>query len=269
MEAMRLDAAQQAASPVEQFPPGAFDIDNAYRIQQQLIELRCQRGEQVCGIKLGFTSRAKMQQMGVEDLIWGQLTDAMQIEHGATLEQNSFGGRGLIHARAEPEIAFRLSRDIDHELDRKAARDSIESICAAIEVIDSRYQNFKFSLPDVVADNASSAAFCLGPWQDWQEFMQARAGSSGAAPLHLLGVRLAFGEQVVQCGCTAAVLGDPLESLVQASRLASAAGLVLRRGWVCLVGSPTAAEFLPRENPQPIRVRAEVATLPAVEFQLS
>ena len=81
------------------------NLEQAYQVQKEAIALRLLRREQRAGIKMGFTSRAKMIQMGVSDLIWGRLTDAMHLAAGAELPFGRF-----IHPRAEPEIAFRLAR---------------------------------------------------------------------------------------------------------------------------------------------------------------
>ena len=270
LQAEKLDLAQQTATATDQFPPNAFDIETAYQIQTDLIRRRLDRNESLCGIKLGFTSRAKMQQMGVDDLIWGRLTDSMQIPYDHSIDLTRFGGAGFIHPRAEPEICFRLGCDIDAPVDRQQALASIDAVCTAIELIDSRYENFKFSLPDVIADNASSAAFCLGPWQAWSEFEEARASEPAAPPIHLLGVAMTFGDRLVQTGSTAAILGDPIDSIVQASRLATRAGLSLPSGFLILAGSPTAAEFLPAQPAEgSITIEAQVATLPAARFHLA
>ena len=77
-----LDKAARTATAVPQFDTGAFDVDTAYAIQQASIANRFQRGEQLVGMKMGFTSRAKMVQMGVHDMICGRLTDQMMVEDG-------------------------------------------------------------------------------------------------------------------------------------------------------------------------------------------
>jgi 2-oxo-3-hexenedioate decarboxylase len=127
-----------------------FDLATAYRIQQAGIRLRQQRGERVVGLKLGFTSRAKMIQMGVDALIWGELTDAMQLSDGGRLDLAK-----LIHPRVEPEIAFITAIDIDRPLSLAEAGLALAGVAPALEIIDSRYRDFRFSLQDVVADNCS------------------------------------------------------------------------------------------------------------------
>ena len=86
-------------------------------------------------------------------MIIGQLTADMQLDASTPLVTSN-----CCHPRAEPEIAFRLSKDIEGVLDAQEVLDYVDGVASAIEVIDSRYENFKFSLEDVVADNCSSCA---------------------------------------------------------------------------------------------------------------
>ena len=120
----------------------------------------------------------------------------------------------------------------------------------ALEIIDSRFENFKFSLPDVVADNASSSGYVVGPWTE------------PFSEMYNLGIVMTINGKQVQCGSSAAILGDPLESLVNAVRLSSAAGEPLRAGWIVMAGAATAAEFLKAGD----RVEAEVQELGSVGF---
>lgn len=205
--AERLDAALLARKAVPQFGAG-FDVAAAYAIQRDLVARRLARGERMTGIKLGLTSEAKMRQMGVHEAIWGRLTDAMQLGDGGTVE---LGRR--IHPKVEPEVAF---------LVRGGA---IGAIAPAIEVIDSRYAGFKFTLPEVIADNTSAAAFVVGAWQPVPE---------GVDDLEVL---MEINGSVAQKGSTAAILGDPRRAFEDALRLAGP----LEDGWIVLAGAATAA----------------------------
>lgn len=204
-----------------------YTLAEAYKIQHELIAHRTAAGHPIVGVKMGFTSRAKMEQMGVDDMIIGQLTRDMWLDqdHPLVLSQ-------CIHPRAEPEIAFRLSCDVDKPLNAEEVHACVDGVAAAVEVIDSRYQNFKFSLEDVVADNCSSCAFALGPWCD--------------VPLGLNGLDmvLKFDGQVVDQGSSDAILEDPFEALAAATRLAYQHGIALKKGMVVLAGASTAAHFI-------------------------
>jgi 2-oxo-3-hexenedioate decarboxylase len=223
-----LDDAARHAKGVDQIDPdGEIALADAYQIQQASIEKRVARGERRVGIKMGFTSRSKMIQMGLHDVIWGRLTSAMQVEDGG---RTSFAK--YVHPRAEPEIAFVLKKALDGNVTAVEALAAVEAIAPAIEIIDSRYREFKFSLPDVIADNASSSGFVIGPWHDpHQDFSN-------------LGITLSLDGRVVQIGSTAAILGHPLRSLVAAARLSAAAGEPLQAGWVVMAGGATAAEWI-------------------------
>jgi len=246
-----LDAAARTATPIAQLSETglALDLAQAYAVQEESVARRLRRGEQMVGIKMGFTSRAKMQQMGVEDLIWGRLTDAMRIPRAVPLRLSRF-----IHPRAEPEIAFRLARPLSAAVSLDEARASVDGVAVAIEVIDSRYRNFRFSLSDVVADNSSSSAFTVGEWVD-----PARLGD---APVP---ITLSFDAVALQRGDSSAILGNPWQSLVEAARLAASAGIVLQPGWIVLAGAATAAEAL---RPG-VRVSAEAGALGSVAFTVS
>ncbi|WP_341720589.1 4-oxalocrotonate decarboxylase [Micromonospora sp. FIMYZ51] len=205
----RLDEA--AVSHTALAPFGAdvgLDVATAYLVQEALVARRQQRGETVVGLKLGLTSRAKMAQMGVDEVIWGRLTDAMRVTDGDTV---SLADR--IHPKVEPEVAFLVEGG------------AIAAVAPAIELIDSRYRDFRFTLPEVIADNTSASGFVVGPWRPVPDGVDN------------LGVLLEVDGRIAQVGSTAAILGDPRRALPEAARLAGK----LRDGWVLLAGAATAA----------------------------
>ncbi|MPZ26460.1 MAG: 4-oxalocrotonate decarboxylase [Micromonosporaceae bacterium] len=217
--AIRLDEAQQAGKAISQLTATTeLDVDTGYQIQAALVARRIQRGELMVGLKLGLTSQAKMTQMGVREVIWGRLTDAMRIPDGGTVEVGRY-----VHPRVEPEVAFLLTGEPG------PFGSAVRAVAPALELIDSRYANFRFTLPDVVADNTSAAGFVLGPWQPVPD------------GLDNLGVLLEVDGRVVETGSTAAILGDPRRALAQGTHLAARAGVRLAAGWVFLAGAATAA----------------------------
>ncbi|WP_180111398.1 2-keto-4-pentenoate hydratase [Acinetobacter sp. YH12136] len=201
-----------------------FDLEQAYQIQEYGLHLREQQGEKSIGVKLGFTSKAKMLQMGVNHLIWGGLTDAMQVQDGGSINLNDF-----IHPRIEPEIGFLTKKDINLTLNMTNCLDYIEGVFPALEIIDSRYQAFKFSLEDVVADNTSSAAFVMGQLYPTDHFESN------------MGVLLKQDGHIIESGTTAAILGNPLQALIQISELLQQRGKILPAGSIILAGAATAA----------------------------
>jgi 2-oxo-3-hexenedioate decarboxylase len=242
--AARVDDAARNAIAIPQLSE-PISTEQAYEVQAASIARRLQRGERRVGMKMGFTSRAKMQQMGVHDMIWGRLTDAMLVEEGGPLSLSRF-----VHPRVEPELAFLLKRPLGADVSLMEALAAVEAVAPALEIIDSRYQNFKFSLADVVADNASSSGFVVGPWSDpYQDFSN-------------LGMVLEMNGQTRQIGSTAGILGHPLRSLVAAARLSANAGEPLQAGWIVMAGGATAAEALqPGQH-----VRCAMQHLGAVSF---
>jgi 2-oxo-3-hexenedioate decarboxylase len=226
--AMLLDEAAVSATEVSQFDPeGRLSLDTAYAIQAASILRRIERGQRRVGVKMGFTSRAKMAQMGLSDVIWGRLTADMQIEEGTAIHFSRF-----VHPRVEPEIAFILKRPLEGDVTAPQALAAVEAIAPALEIIDSRYKDFKFSLPEVIADNASSSGFVIGAWRDPHiDFSN-------------LGLTLNIDGRVVQVGSTAALLGHPLRSLVAAARVSARAGEPLQAGWIVMAGGATPAEWI-------------------------
>ncbi|MBN3727441.1 2-keto-4-pentenoate hydratase [Burkholderia sp. Ac-20379] len=223
-----LDDAAREAREIAQFDTdNRLSLDDAYRIQAASIERRLARGERRVGVKMGFTSRAKMVQMGLSDVIWGRLTSAMQIEEGTAIDFSRF-----VHPRVEPEIAFVLKHALDGDVTGPQALAAVEAVAPALEIIDSRYRDFKFTLPEVIADNASSSGFVIGAWRDPK------------ADFGNLGLTLNIDGRVAQVGSTAALLGHPLRSLVAAARLSAQAGEPLQAGWIVMAGGATPAEWI-------------------------
>ncbi len=224
--ATRLDHACTSATAVPQLDP-SLTLDQAYEIQAKSLARRLARGERPIGIKMGFTSRAKMQQMGVRDMIWGRLTDRMLIEAGVPLSRAR-----CVHPRVEPEVAFLLKAPLSGRIDAMTAMAAVAAVAPALEIIDSRYENFKFSLTDVVADNSSSSALVIGPW------------ATPEGDLGNLGMLLEIDGAARQIGSTAAILGHPINSLVAAARLVAERGERLSPGDIVMAGGATAAEAL-------------------------
>jgi 2-oxo-3-hexenedioate decarboxylase len=224
--AQRLDDAARSAVAIPQLAE-PLTLEQAYDIQARSLARRYARGERLIGVKMGFTSRAKMAQMGVADMIFGRLTDRMLIEPGGSISRARF-----VHPRVEPEVAFLLGRPLHGRIDPMTAQAAIAGVAPALEIIDSRYQDFKFSLTDVIADNSSSSALVIGAWSDPR------------TDLGNLGLKLELGGSARQIGSTAAILGNPLFSLVAAARLVSERGDALRAGDIVMASGATAAEPL-------------------------
>lgn len=225
-----------------------LNFDDAYEIQRLSIERRFERGEQQTGIKMGFTSRAKMRQMGVNETIWGRITDGMLEEDGGEIDLGRY-----IHPRAEPEIAFLLKRSLSGSVTPAQALAAVEAVAPAIEIIDSRYRDFKFTLEDVIADNSSSSGYVVGAWTGPQ------------VDVSNLGMMIQFNNRPVGIGSSAALLGHPVRSLVSAARMMGAYNQSLEPGWIVLAGASTAAQYLESGT----YVSAEVEALGRVDFRVA
>lgn len=222
-----VDEAARTAGAIPQFTESEpLGVEDAYAIQALSMERRFSRGERLAGVKMGLTSRAKMAQVGVDEVIWGRLTDAMRLEEGGSLSRKRY-----VHPRIEPELAFLMKRDLSGVVSPAEALSAVEAIAPAMEVIDSRYRDFKFALPDVIADNSSSSGFVVGSW------------SRPDIDFANLGIVMEVNGRAVQVGSTAAILGHPIRSLVAAAKAAASIG-GLKAGWIVLAGGATAAHSL-------------------------
>ena len=216
--------------PVTDEWPG-LDLATAYAVQDETLRRRLARGERLVGIKLGLTSRAKQQRMGIDSPLTAWLTDAMVLAVGAPVPRDR-----LIHPRAEPEIVFVMaSRLAGPGVTAATALVAVDSVYAGVEVIDSRYRDYRFTLPDVVADNASAGCFVTGP-----------AGVAAASlDLGLEACLLELNGQVVDSATGAAVQGHPAEALALAANDLGRRGLAIEPGWIVLTGGLTDAVPVP------------------------
>ena len=204
-----------------------LDLEAGYRIQDLNLQARLARGETLVGVKLGLTSKAKQERMGVHFPFVAWLTDAMLLGAGDPVPQSR-----LIHPRIEPEIVFVLKDRLEGPgVSCAVAMAAVGTVWGGAEVIDSRYRDFRFKAGDVAADNASSGAFVTGP--------------VGLPPSALnLALEAALVEvdgQVVDSATGAAVQGHPGEALALAANELAKRGHALESGWIVLTGGMTDA----------------------------
>jgi 2-oxo-3-hexenedioate decarboxylase len=223
-----VDEAARTASPIAQLTLEHPDLtlEQAYDIQRASIRRRLDRGEELVGMKMGLTSKAKMEQVGVHQPIYGHLTSDMQRGSGDALRMSQ-----QIHPRLEPEVAFILGEDLAGPTTAESALGAVDWVCAALECIDSRYENFQFTLEDVVADNASSTRFFLGE-------TRCRADE---LDLDNLGMVLSIDGEIVATGSSAAILEHPARSLAALANMLAERGESLEAGQVVLAGGATKA----------------------------
>jgi len=204
----------------------SITIEDAYKIQEMNTEKELDDGDQFVGWKMGLTSLAKQQSVGVNQPIYGRLLKSMEMSNEELYLQ------GLIHPRVEPEFAFLMNKKLaGNHVTEQDVWEATEGIMPAIEVIDSRYKDFSFNLVDVVADNASSAQFFLlkqiyAPNKfQWEKAM----------------VRMKLNGRVVQEGKGSAVLGNPVRSVVELVKMLHSSGLSIEPGMIVLTGGITEA----------------------------
>jgi 2-oxo-3-hexenedioate decarboxylase len=207
-----------------------LDLDTAYQVQAALIARKVAQGERIIGVKLGLTSRAKQQRMGITSPLTAWLTDGMVLEAGAPIPTDE-----LIHPRVEPEIVFVLGERLEGPaVTAASAMAAVRSVYAGVEVIDSRYIDFKFTLPDVIADNASSSRFVVGGVERDPRDLD----------LALEACVLQVDGTVVDSATGAAVQGHPAQALALAANALAERGLALEAGWIVLTGGMTDAVFV-------------------------
>jgi 2-oxo-3-hexenedioate decarboxylase len=215
---------REALSPFSDEHP---DLDEgvAYDAQWAGVSAKVEAGDPVVGAKLGLTSKIKQQVMKVDSPLYGWVTASMLLPQGEPVDLSRF-----IHPRVEPEIAFRLGRDVETPATVTSVLAATESVFAAVDVLDSRYENFRFTLPDVIADNASAGAFLLGP--------QAVAPAA-LDDLRLLGCVLRVNGEVVATAAGAATMGHPAASVAWLANRLAARGQKLTAGMLVFSGGLT------------------------------
>jgi 2-oxo-3-hexenedioate decarboxylase len=206
----------------------AFDEKTAYAIQKKLVAKQVeQEGTRVVGLKLGLTSEAKQKQMNVHEPIYGVLLGSRYLGEGETLAVSS-----LIHPKVEPEIALFLSTSLQGPgVKPEAARKAIAFATPAMEVIDSRYKDFRFTLPDVVADNTSAARFVIA----------SRRVAASSVDLRTVGVVFEKNGEVVTTAAGAAILGDPANAVAWLANKLAEHGESLSAGTTIMAGALTDA----------------------------
>ena len=206
--------------------PG-MDWDDAYAIQDEILRRKLSRGARLVGLKAGLTSHAKMKQMGVATPVFGFLVDSYSLPEGAEVKVKE-----LIHPKVEPEIAFVLKRALKGPgCHIGAVLAATDFVLPGIEVIDSRYRDFKFDLKSVVADNTSAARFVVG----------GRAMRPEQVELRTLGVVMEKNGEIVSIGAGAAVLGHPAAAVAMLANHLGKRGQEIPAGSVILSGGVTEA----------------------------
>ena len=201
---------------------GPSDMATAYDVQQLVTANRLAGGATIIGRKIGLTSKAIQQQVGVDQPDFGFLFSDMGVADGESTPMAT-----LLQPRVEAEIAFVLGSDLDGEITDEAIRAAIDHAVMSLEIVDSRVANWDIALADTVADNASSGTYVLGSRKlSLDEF----------EPRETL-MEMRIDDEVVSTGNGAACLDDPLAAVAWLARTAQDFGEPLRAGQLILSGA--------------------------------
>lgn len=200
-----------------------IDIIDAYRIQERMISRRLNAGEKIIGKKIGVTSKAVQDMIGVYEPDFGQLTDAMLVPDGTNVDITT-----LIQPKAEGEIAFSLKRDlVGPGVTAAEVLEATDYVTACFEIVDSRIRDWDIRIEDTVADNASCGIFAIGTER------------VDPKDIDLAGVTMKIERNGIEVasGLGAAVQGSPLNSVAWLANTLGRLGLPFRAGEIILSGA--------------------------------
>lgn len=245
----KLHQARTSGAPIEQLSKEiSITREEAYSIQEKGISLREREGEKIIGLKMGLTSEAKRKQMDLDAPLYGVLTDKMQCK-------GTYSMRGSIHPKIEPEIVFFFNKDLEGNVSREDVLEACSGIAACMEILDSRYEQFKyFSMEDVISDNSSSSHFIFGDINPEVKSLD----------LKNLKMVMKVDGEIAQEGTSEAISGDPVVSVIQQCELLAKRGKKIEAGSFVLAGAATPAVALKAG----MRVELEVENLPAVNISI-
>ncbi|WP_439639687.1 2-oxo-3-hexenedioate decarboxylase [Nevskia sp.] len=218
------DSATTMTKLTDEYP--SMSIADGYAVQDELRRRWIARGDRCVGLKAGLTSKAKMLQMGVDVPSFGILMASF-----ARPENSAIDTRELVHPRVEAEIAFVMKDELKGEVTIEQVIAATDYIIPAVEVIDSRYEKFKFDLASVIADNGSSARFVAG----------GRPRDPREMDLRTIGVVIEKNGEIMALGASAAVLNHPAKAIVMLVKHLADRGELLPAGSYVMTGGITEA----------------------------
>ncbi len=202
-----------------------ISVADAYNISLHILRRRQAEGEKIVGKKIGVTSRAVQEMLGVHQPDFGFLTDRMHFANGAEI---SVAGCRLIQPRAEGEIAFMLKSDLRGPgISRDDVLDATEWVAPCFEIVDSRIRNWQIKIQDTVADNASCGVFAIGETRS-----DPRALDLAAASMQLF-----RNDELLATGLGSAVQGHPAEAVAWLANTLGEFGIPFLKGEIILSGS--------------------------------
>ena len=228
--AASLDTAWQTHTPI---PPisesdGITDVKTAYAIQTHWTNMRLERGEKIVGRKIGLTSKAIQQQLGVNEPDYGSLWQSSFYE--AKDSKVNISASDFLQPRIEGEVAFLIGKSLrEPNITPKQILDATEACALGIEIVASRIADWKIKLVDTIADNASYGGFTLGPWDKQMR----------AADLAALAMTIHHNGALAAEGLGSAALGHPATSTAWLANKLLEFGVSLEPGDVVISGGIT------------------------------
>lgn len=200
-----------------------MSVEDAYQVQQRVISRRLQDGERIIGKKIGITSPGVREMLGVVQPNFGHLLDTMVVIEGESIDISA-----LIQPRAEGEIAFVLKRELSGPgVDNADVLAATECVMPCMEIVDSRIRDWKISIEDSIADNASCGVFVLGH----------RALDPRRIDLSTCGMVFEMNGDLVTTSAGAATLGSPFNAVAWLANTLGRFGQGLAAGDIVLSGA--------------------------------
>ena len=198
-------------------------IEDAYQIQQRMIQRRLDAGETIIGKKIGVTSKVVMDMLKVNQPDFGMMTSGMVFNEGESIDTST-----MIAPRAEAEVAFVLKSDLmGPGVTAADVLRATDFVVPCFEIVDSRIQDWKIKIQDTVADNASCGVLVLG----------GRHKSPADIDLALAGMVLEKNGEIISTSTGAAVQGSPVNAVAWLANTLGNLGIGLKAGEVILSGS--------------------------------
>lgn len=198
-------------------------IEDAYQIQQHMIQRRLDAGETIIGKKIGVTSKVVMDMLKVNQPDFGMMTSGMVFNEGESIDTST-----MIAPRAEAEVAFVLKSDLmGPGVTAADVLRATDFVVPCFEIVDSRIQDWKIKIQDTVADNASCGVLVLG----------GRRKSPADIDLALAGMVLEKNGEIISTSTGAAVQGSPVNAVAWLANTLGNLGIGLKAGEVILSGS--------------------------------
>jgi 2-keto-4-pentenoate hydratase len=224
--------AQSSAIPIQpltQTYPN-LDVAQAYSVQRLNLARHIDQGGVLCGHKIGLTSAPMQELLGVSEPDFGYILDSMVLPNGAEVPVTAFCA-----PRVEPEVAFLMGAPLRGPgVTVDDVMGATEAVAPALEIVDSRIADWKITLPDTIADNASSGAVVLGDWVPIRH----------APPLPQTTATLVVNDTAIATGAGTAVMGDPAAAVAWLANALARHGTAIEPGQFVMSGSYTTASFV-------------------------